>query len=349
MPSRPPETERLTASQRRELIRRERATQRLLITEYGHAFRNIQQELRALDDLIATALGKGEDAGRWLARQHQLEEWLASAHDQLARFVLTADQHIRSLAEHATVQARGDAPALIRAALGPAPAHVETAVVFAAPPPEVVATIVRNTGEGRPLTDLLERAASEGAGNARRTLIQGVLRGKGPRQLARALRPALAVTPQRALLIARTEMIRAYRQTTQATYQANRSVVQAWSWQCTFDNRTCAACWAMSGEVFPVTQSLDSHPGCRCTMVPQTASWQDLGFEGVPDSRPPIRKGTDVFDALPSTDQRIILGPAKYEAYQSGQITLKDLVHETRSPVWGKGRREASLRQALAA
>jgi hypothetical protein len=106
-------------------------------------------------------------------------------------------------------------------------------------------------------------------------------------------------------------------------------------------------CWAMSGTRFPTERTLDTHPGCRCALVPITRSWRDLGFD-IPDRRPPVLEGPAVFADLPASMQRQILGPAKHQAYTDGLITLHDLVLPTRSQRWGPGRRERSLRSALA-
>jgi SPP1 gp7 family putative phage head morphogenesis protein len=233
---------------------------------------------------------------------------------------------------------------MLRASLGDGPS-----VEFRPPSPNVPAAVVGISGDGGPLAAVLVENAGKAAALARQELVIGVIRGKGPREIARNVSRASGIAYNRSLLIARTESIRAYRTTTLDGFQQNPSVVQAWAWQCTFDVRTCAACWAMSGTIHSTDESLNSHPGCRCSMLPQTASWADLGFPGIEDTqyKPPL--GTDVFDRLPASDQRKILGPGKYAAYADGRITLPDLVQPTRSARWGPGRREKSLRAALAA
>jgi hypothetical protein len=77
-------------------------------------------------------------------------------------------------------------------------------------------------------------------------------------------------------------------------------------------------------------------------MAPATKSWADLGFPGVPDTRPEIRGGEEVFGALSEEDQRFVLGPSKFLLWQAGSISLDDLVTETFSPVYGRGMRETS-------
>jgi hypothetical protein len=82
-------------------------------------------------------------------------------------------------------------------------------------------------------------------------------------------------------------------------------------------------------------------------MVPRTASWEELGFGGLPDTRPNIRTGEELFARLTPYEQSEVLGVSKYESYASGKIELRDLVEHTHHPRWGDGTREASLRNAL--
>ena len=53
--------------------------------------------------------------------------------------------------------------------------------------------------------------------------------------------------------------------------------------------------------------------------------------------------GPTVFARLPKADQRAILGPGKYELFAAGDWDWDDLITETISAVWGRGRRETPL------
>lgn len=330
--------ERLAAKQRTELIRREQQAARDLIAYYGEALHRVERELQRVRDLIDEA-----PSPALLRRDARLTLFEQQTRRHLTDFALQAAQRIARLQGDAVGQAVADLPPMLKASLGPGPR-----VEFAPPPPSVPLSVVGLSADGGPLAAVLTERAGEAAALARQELVVGVIRGQGPRQIARNVSRVSGMAYNRALLVARTESIRAYRVTTLEGFRANPAVVQQWTWQCTYDVRTCAACWAMSGTVHPVDEMLNSHPGCRCSMLPRTASYQDLGFDGVPDSRPTVRVGTDVFDALSAAEQRAILGPGKYAAYTEGRITLPDLVQRTRSARWGPGRREKSLAAALA-
>lgn len=330
------------AKARRELIRRERLALRDLTAAYGQTWQRVRAELDALTDLIDEAQAQSRPAA-WLRRQSELERFLLVTRQELLRYTLHAEQRIRSMQADAMGQAVGDSHDLIADALGPAPQGM--VVEFTPPRPELVAQLVGFSADGQPLGMLLTEVAGTGATALRDELLIGVARGKNPREIARRMRKVSDLTRHRSELIARTETLRAYRETTRATFDAS-PVVTEWAWQATLDARTCAVCWAMSGTRFPTERSLDTHPGCRCALVPITKSWRDLGFD-LPDHRPPVLEGPAVFADLPASMQRQILGPAKHAAYTDGLITLADLVLPTRSERWGPGRRERSLRSAL--
>ncbi len=118
-------------------------------------------------------------------------------------------------------------------------------------------------------------------------------------------------------------------------------VVKGWIWWAEPD--ACPVCSAEHGSEHTVDEILISHPCCRCTMVPQTLSWADLGFD-VPDGRP-SRGGPERFAGLSEERKLTILGRARLDAYNAGLITLQDLVRETHHPRWGPGKRTATLKE----
>lgn len=136
---------------------------------------------------------------------------------------------------------------------------------------------------------------------------------------------------------------------TRQSYQANSDIVKGWIWHSALDERTCAACWAMHGTEHRLDERLDDHPNGRCAMVPQTATWAEIGekygvdLSGVPETGPRIEPGVSIFDKLTPRQKILIVGQAKYEAMRQGKITLTDLVGRRRSNVWGTHRYEKSL------
>lgn len=338
--------EREAARVRRDALRRERDAQRTLIRLYAGLVGQLRDELRGLEADITAARATGRDPARLLARSARTRARLDGIRARLLEFTRYATPVLTSLQSGHAQAAVGDTLNLTLAALGPAPEGVH--LEFRPPSALVAHRLIGNAADGTPLGDLLHQVAGDQSRKARDVLLRGVALGENPRTVARRFAATTGETLKRSLLIARTEGLRVHRQVTLDAYQANPAVT-GWAWQCTFDTRTCPACWAMSGTTFPNTVSLNSHPGCRCVMVPRTVSWEELGFTGISDSRPEVRDGSDVFAELPPAEQRTILGPSKYDAYTQGRIGLRDLVVDTHHPRWGPGRRAASLSEALAA
>lgn len=332
------------ARNRRELVARERAELRELLRVYGILFRRLRGEERQLAALIAEAREHGADAARWLERQQRTRDFLSVCQQQLSQFTIFAEQRIRAIQTGHAQQALRDLPDLATAMLGPAPAGVS--VEFRPPNPRNVLHLIGASSEGTPLGALLREVEGAAVGKIRDELLTGVARGQSPRATARRIVQQANIAPNRALTIARTETLKTYREVSRQSMLANSEVVQGWEWRAQFSRRTCAVCWAMSGKRFSVDETLDSHPNCRCAMLPVTLSWEELGFRGIPDRRPSLPTGPDVFAGLPEADRLAILGRSKLAAYDRGDLTLEDLVKPTSSPRWGPGRREASLAEA---
>ena len=95
---------------------------------------------------------------------------------------------------------------------------------------------------------------------------------------------------------------------------------------------------------------MDTHPNCRCVMLPQTKSWDDilgpLGIDtsNIPDTTIQVQSGSDWLDNQDAATQQSILG-AKYQGWANGDFTLQDIVGYSNSPDWGGTIYEKSLKQ----
>lgn len=170
-------------------------------------------------------------------------------------------------------------------------------------------------------------------------IITGLAMGVGPREIARNIRLDLAGNLNRALRIARTEIVRASREASREIYKANEDVVGGYMRRSARSERTCAACWAMDGEVYSLDTPLDDHPNGLCYMVPYLPDAADM--YNLDDT------GVNAFEKLSEEQKRAILGPVKYEGYKQGLFGLKDLVGHTNSEEWGGMLVEKSLKSLL--
>ncbi len=280
-----------------------------------------------------------------LAHVQAIERTLRSQVDGFAQNAAHVVTHAQASAIPEGAQT---ANALGHAALAP----VKDLVVWNRPNPNALQAFLGRASDGSPLADLFDGFGPASASAAREALMLGLSMGDGPAAIASALADALNVAYSRAMVIARTETIGAYRAAASATYQANSDVLDGWYWSADASARTCAMCLAMDGTLHPVSETLDSHPSCRCTQVPKTKSWADLLGPGVDTSDitetsyTPTQTGADWFDQQDAATQRNILGSqAAYDAYANGDLALSDMVGVSHSPQWGTSRYQKSWRQ----
>ena len=189
-------------------------------------------------------------------------------------------------------------------------------------------------GDGRPVGVLLknrinphysdERALSAWT-NLTDTLVRNTALGINPRETAEAMRDDLAGGLQKGLTIARTEQLRVYRQANQQQYQES-GVVSGHKRLCDHTDRTCIACLADEGTLYPVTEPIFDHPAGRCTSVPVVKGLPELQFE----------TGEEWLSNMDDEDARKIMGNERYEAWKDG-TPMKDFITYTDHPTWGRG------------
>jgi hypothetical protein len=172
----------------------------------------------------------------------------------------------------------------------------------------------------------------------RRSLIRGMALGTNPRDMARDM--VARVEGQfnggltRAINIARTETLDAYRRAGALVDQANTDVVGGWTWLATLDRRTCPSCWGQHGSEHPLTEPgpMDHQQG-RCARIPTVLPWSALGIKA---KEPPslLPDAQAKFRALPEADQLQIMGPGRLELLKSGQASWSDLAQRRETRGW---------------
>lgn len=332
---------------RADLLLRERRAATEIVRAYGAVWRDIKPHVDALDEQIAQARARGEDVSpAWLLQFRRLESLQRQIEVEVRRVADLVDQVVTREQAEVIEAARRHAAQLVAARLGQPPSP-EVSVSFSQLPTQAFVDLVGVLQDGSPLRDLLDALGTDASRRVQQRLLVGVATGLNPVEVARQIREALGGNLARALTIARTEVLRSYRTASLRTYRANPDVVKAWTWRSAADRRTCAFCWARHGSVHSVDEPFASHPRCRCSPVPVTRSWRELGITTAPDTEPLEPTGPELFARLPVHEQRAILGPAKYEAYSTGRITLQDLIGIRRDPRWGPVGYERSLAAAL--
>lgn len=352
--------DRALAAHRRQLARRERDAFRQITRTYTRSYRELQTALDRLHDRVEQAVATGQRVSpAWLYQQERFIELQAAIGRELERAVRVTGDVVEGEVAAAVNLAEAHAQGLVQTSLGQPPvaapgmAHVVygswTRLNVGAT--QVMLGFVQ--GPGSPVGTLLRSLAPHGQQEIGDALVDGIARGLNPRETRRVLSRMMGGQTSRALTIARTETMRAYREATRSSYLNNKRLVLKWEWQSALDRRTCAACWSMHGETFNTEAKLDGHPNCRCVMVPVTPTWNELGDKlgfdatGIPETRRALTTGAELFGKLDADVQRAILGPAKHALYASGQVQLRDVVKRTRSKRWGTMRREATVKEAV--
>lgn len=216
-------------------------------------------------------------------------------------------------------------------------------------PKEALANLVGRTTAGSPLRQYLAGEFAGIGAKVERALTDGVILGKHPREIAREISKVTDIPRYRAERIARTEILGAYREAKREAHIANADLVDGWIWYAQLAT-CCGACWAMHGTEHTNDEVLESHPNCRCTMVPKTRTWKELGFEGIDDDLigPDQRERAQAMYER-ATEEELVkrFGPGKAKAIMDGGVALDDLVREEFSMIWGVSRRESTLREIL--
>jgi SPP1 gp7 family putative phage head morphogenesis protein len=316
---------------RNELLRHERAAASAMVREYGAVWQRIRVRLDELTKQINDARQAKEDVNiSWLFQRNRLASLLAQVEQEIARFVDYADPAIREQQRQAIKAAQRHAEQLVLMQLP----EVQTS--WSRLPAEAVSDLVGFTEAG-PLRELLDKLGPQVSDGFRRALIESITVGRNPRETARRVRKEFSVGLSRALRISRTEQLRSYREATRRNYQTNSDIVEGWVWLAAKQERTCPMCLAMDGTFHKLSERLNDHPNGRCAMIPVVKGM----------ALPQVETGVEWFEKQDEATQRKVLGNPGYEAFNAGEVTLKDFIGQKRSRDWGTTRYARSLTQIL--
>ena len=317
---------------RRRLLAREQAATGEVFAAYQAAYKRAQAEIDALIAEIALAQSGGEELRPfWLFKKRRLSKLRRQIEREMRTFTAQASKTVKQAQAQEIEHGSADGGQLLHAQGAGGDLTVGVGVGDHLNRRAVAAGVGFAT-DGSPLADLFHAVSGLAGERIKRDLITGLTLGHPARKIARTLKESFDGNGARALTVARTETLRAYREATRLVYEENADVLDGWIWQSARSTRTCALCWAMSGTMHRADETLASHPNCRCVMIPLVTGSQQR-----------IETGATAFARLPRADQLSILGARKFEAYNAGQLALAQLVGERRDQRWGLTRYERSL------
>ncbi|HEY0889363.1 MAG TPA: phage minor head protein [Nocardioides sp.] len=316
------ETLRLQAEIRANLDRIVDNQTRDLVAAWADAWDEVSPDLTAalLEQLVA-----GETITRaQLLRSTRLRKALQVIKAQLE--TLATDAGVRIVADlQDVIDTAGAAQAsVIDSQLPPNADQLVDLDAWSRVDADQVAAIVTRTTEQ--ITSLARPIPAEQYAILRRELIRGMAAGSNPRATAarimRRTEGRFNGGLTRALVISRTETLDAHRAAARLGRLAHADVLGGWTWLAKLDARTCPSCWAQHGSLHDVDElGPQDHQQGRCTAVPTTKSWKDLGID---IEEPPslLPDAAHQFATLSPAEQKQILGPARYAAWVRGEFLM---------------------------
>jgi SPP1 gp7 family putative phage head morphogenesis protein len=333
---------------RRQLLTREEKASRAALRAYGTARKDLRGLLSVLTRKMKAAADAGTDISpAWLAKERRLRTLLDQVDKQVLRYARAVERIVVDAQRDLIDAAQEHAAGMTDAQLGRRAAQL--GIEFDRLPTDAIEQLLGQVSGG-PLRDLLTGIAGESTQRLADVLTTGLAAGRNPLVVARQMRRLIdTLPPMRAETIARTEMLRAYRESARAAMVANAKILDGWVWVSALDGRSCPVCVAMHGSVLNTDEIMGTHPNCRCVPAPRTKTWAELGHPEIDDKHLDVETGPAWFDRQAEDTKRATLGPAKYDAYKNGQITLPDLVGYRVDKDWGPTRFERPLTDLLPA
>lgn len=180
--------------------------------------------------------------------------------------------------------------------------------------------------EQSPLSELLSKSWPETKSGIEQALITGISTGQGSAWIAEQMMQAVAIPQQRALLIARTEVNRVYRQANLESMRESRAVL-GYRRMC-YPPTACFACLMMDGEYYDKDEAFSDHPNGKCSAVPVTRH-----FDPANDKN--WERGQDWFARQDEATQRKLMGPGRFDFWKQQGVNPRDMVWIKPNKVWG--------------
>ena len=301
---------------------------RNLLDRESRQFENMTQQWlkveRALDGQVSALAfeldrmrSKGETVNEWrIQRLDRYKSLLAQAQGEVGRYA----QYANDVITEGQLQSGAAGAELAQMVLK----SMGVRGAFDLLPIEAIEAMAGLTGDGSPLLDLLKESWPDAAQGMTDKLMRAIAMGQNPRVTARQMMDGLANGLNRMLTIARTEQLRSYRSASLEQYRRS-GLVTKYKRIAARQTRTCLACLMLDGKEYELEESFSDHPNGRCALVPIV--------KGMPVIK--WTEGPEWFAGLSETEQRGIMGPAKYNAWKAGKVELGDLITTHTNETWG--------------
>ncbi|NBW17050.1 MAG: hypothetical protein EBR82_54645, partial [Caulobacteraceae bacterium] len=217
-----------------DLIANERRASVRIVDAYGRAFDKMKDNIRVLTEKIEQARLSGQYISPSWA--FQIDRYQA-----LQRQIATEIGRIASQVNDATIKQQADA---VKRAAGDiedltnmAAQNAGVSVSFSRLASSASESIVGFLSDGSPLKSLLDQLPGLAGQAVATALTDAIIRGQNPTRTANQIRTAIGGNMNRALTIARTETMRAYREASHRSLTQNGDILQGWVWVASFSRR----------------------------------------------------------------------------------------------------------------
>lgn len=311
---------RAIEAQREAVNRNEKAVLRQLAKLWVPSYRYLQDQFLAVTALIKAKQDAGEPvAVEYLYSQQRYRTMMAEARRAISQYNRAVQQVITGAEADAAEIGAANGQQLISITEPTAPAWTRVNKREA----RIMSGML---SEPSPLSELLNKSWPETRDRIDQQLMIGISTGQGSNWIAQRMMEAAEIPEQRALLIARTEVNRAYRQ---ANVEAMRStrVTRGFRRMC-YKPTACLACLMLDGEFYPVDSDPCDHPNGKCSFVPVTPHYDPL-------DDPEWQTGREWLEEQDEETQRRILGPARFDLWKQQGVDPRNMVYIKPNDVWG--------------
>lgn len=198
--------------------------------------------------------------------------------------------------------------------------------------------LTQRLADGTPLNRWLRRLGPEARIASEQTIERAVVERINVGDLARELVKQTAMNERRALMVARESSFAVHRAAADLTYRSNDHLLRGKMRIERLDEKTCRACLALHGTIYPVDALMPGHPNCRRAEIPVLRIGR--GLQAVD------KTGEQFVGEMTDRQKHAVLGSRDaVSAWESGEVALGDFV-EVGQTEWGPQTRIVGLDKA---
>lgn len=291
-----------------------------LANRWSSMLGSVQGDMQNLNSEILRRMQSGEEITQqilWKMDRYQILE--DNLKVEINRYNSVTNQYITNMQTSSGMLGVESAIDTLSASFG----RRELAPKFPVLSRTAIETMSGYLSNGAPLYTLLNQdypLAMTGITNA---ILNSMTKGYGASKMAQEMALGSSMGLDRALLISRTELHRAYRRANVEQYQ--KSGVCSGFMRLVKKATACLACLVLDGETFELSEYLEDHPRGKCVAIPVV--------QGV--DPPKWEKGSDWLENQDEARQREIMGNTRFELWKDSNIPLKKFCTIRPNKIWG--------------